>query len=340
MAGRKKSGRTTLRDVAALAGVDPSAVSRVINQDPNLNITDGTRSRILDAIEKLSYQPNMMARGLRMSRTWTIGFVVPDIGNPMYVPILEGAQRQAEARGYGIVIGSQSGGATRQTFLRLLHEGRVDGLLVASGTLHDAFIRGLKDDRGAPVVLVNRRAEGFPCSIVLDDEAGSRLATAHLMEHGHRRIGALIGPPNIDTSRRRRNGYRKAIREGNGTDSIIPCKGWTAADGYEATLRLLDRDVDVTAIFASTLLMAFGAMHALAERGVRVPEDMSVVALHDSDLANYSTPALTTVAMPTAELGAEAVDLLIEQMAERKPAARLVPGEGVLMSRGSVAPPA
>lgn len=335
----RKSGRTTLRDVAALAGVDPSAVSRVINQDPNLSITDRTRARILDAVEKLAYQPNMIARGLRMSRTWTIGFVVPDIGNPMYVPILDGAQRQAEARGYGIVIGSQSGGATRQTFLRLLHEDRVDGLLVASGTLDDEFIRGLKDDRGAPVVLVNRRVRGFPCSIILDDEAGSRLATAHLMEYGHRRIGALIGPPNIDTSRRRRNGFRKAIREGNGTEFIFPCKGWTAADGYAATMRLLDRDVDVTGIFASTLLMAFGAMRALAERGVRVPAEKSVVALHDSDLANYFTPPLTTVAMPAAELGAEAVDLLIEQMAERKGALRLVRGEGVLMSRGSVSAP-
>jgi LacI family transcriptional regulator len=322
-----------------MARVDPSAVSRVINNDPNLNIAPQTRARILDAVEKLGYRPNVVARGFRVSRTWTIGFVVPDIGNPVYVPIIEGAQRRAEELGYGIVIGSQRGGATDRTFLRLLREGRVDGLLIASGTMHDDLMRSLADDGGGPVVLVNRQVEGFPCSVIVDDEAGSQLATTHLLDQGHREIGALIGPPNIDTSRRRKDGFRAAIRERGGNGHVVSSKSWTTADGYNATPRLLGRYPGITAIFSSTLLMAFGALRALEERGIKVPEEMSVVALHDSDLATYTSPPLTTVAMPTQELGSAAVDLLLEQMREGKTQSVLVPGPGQLITRQSVAAP-
>jgi LacI family transcriptional regulator len=330
--------RPTLRDVAARAGVDPSAVSRVLNNE-EIRLSEATRERIRQAAEELGYTPNFLARSLRQSRTWTLGFVLPDIGNPMYVPIVRGAQRRAEERGYGIVVGSQLDGDTYGTFARLLEAGRIDGLLVASGTLHDDYIRTIASSRHGPVVLVNRRIDGPMSSVIVDDTAGSRLAMGHLLERGHRHIGALIGPPDIDTSRRRRQGVEDAAREWGITPVIVTGYGWSADEGYRCAMRVLDTAPQVTAIFASTLLMGIGALRLAHDQGIQVPTYLSVIALHDSELAEYLIPPLTTVAMPTEQLGATAVDVILDHMQGSKPVSITVPGSGVIRERRSVSSP-
>ena len=138
----------TLRDVAAVASVDPSAVSRVVNNDPRVSVSEATRKRILETVAQLGYRPNVGARGLQSSKTWTIGFILPSLSNPMYEPIARGVEMEADERGYGIVLGSQIAGRTPKTFAALLQEGRVDGLLVASSTLHDDFIREIVERPG------------------------------------------------------------------------------------------------------------------------------------------------------------------------------------------------
>lgn len=336
----QRTGRPTLRDVAALAGVDPSAVSRLVNDDPKLSVSDATRRRILDAIEELDYRPNMMARGLRMARTWTIGLVLPALRNPMYAHIIRGAQARAVEAKYGIVLGSQVEAQTEKTFARLLIQGRVDGLLVASATLDDDFIRSLVNDDAGPVVLVNRHVTGIDSSVVVDDAAGSQLATKHLLALGHQNIVALVGPADIDTSIRRQQGFEDAMDSaGTGASRVIAAGGWDAAAGYRATSWLLDDPSGVTAVFASTMMLGVGALRATHERGVDVPAELSIICMHDDEMLDYTHPPLTTVRMPLEQLGVAAVDELLSRIDGSAGENVLVPGSGELVERGSVAPP-
>ena len=177
--------RATLRDVAALAKVDASLVSRVINGDPKAGAAPQTRQRIIDAVEQLDYRPNVAARGLRMARTWTIGVLVPSVTNPMYADVIAGAEGRAQELGYGVVFRTHVEGEREDTFTRLLQQGRVDGLIVASGLLRDAFMRRIASGQSGPVVLVNRRVNRVKASVIVDDAAGAALATRHLLDNGH-----------------------------------------------------------------------------------------------------------------------------------------------------------
>lgn len=334
---RSSGKRPTLRDVAALAGVDISAVSRLVNNDPKLSVSQQTRERIIAAVAELNYRPNLMAKSLRESRTFTLGLVLPDLANPMYASIIRGAQTRAETRGYGLVLGSELLSTASRTFARLLEDGRVDGLLVATGSLGDGFVREAAAGSG-PVVLVNRRVPGVPACVVVDDKAGSRRATLHLIANGHRRIAGLIGPEWLETSQRRRAGFEDAIRAAPGCEpTVLTSHNWTAEAGYRCALGLFELHPKVTAAFVSTQLMSLGTLRAAHESGIAVPEDFSIVCLHDSEVAEYAVPQLTTVAMPTGEMGATAVDVLIELIEGQPPRSVMIPGDGQLIERHSVA---
>jgi LacI family transcriptional regulator len=328
--------RVTLKDVAQLARVDASAVSRVINNDPNFVITAETRARILSAVRELGYHANHMARSLRMARSGMLGLVIPDLSNPMYLPIMQGAQHRAEELGYGLVLGSQLGGATHETFARLLGEGRVDGLLVASGVLDDEAIRAIAQSGQGPVVTVNRRVTGVASSVVLDDEGGSRLAVEYLAARGHRVIAGVFGPPGLDTTQRRLRGFTSAISAVGCVSVIVTAPSWGARDGHDEVLRLLATRPEVTALFAATFMIGVGALRAADESKVRVPRQLSVISMHDADLANYLNPPLTTVAMPARELGVAAVDVLVRQLHGGPSAEVVVAGVGTVIERRSV----
>ena len=185
----------TLRDVAALADVDPSVVSRVLNDNPRLSITPETRARVVAAIKELDYRPNVMARGLRLSRTWTIGLVLPDLTNPVYGQMVKGAQIRAQGAGYAVVVGSPlNAHSIEPSFARLLEEGRFDGLLVASAMLDGDDIRELASG-APPVVIVNRRVDGVEASVILDDAAGSSLATGTCSDWDTSGLPTSAAPP-------------------------------------------------------------------------------------------------------------------------------------------------
>lgn len=332
--------RVTLREVAAVAGVDPSAVSRVVNGDPRSSVSEATRQRILTTVEDLGYRPSAGARGLRNSKTWTIGFILPSLSNPMYEPIARGVERAAEMEGYGVVIGSQIEGRSAKTFANLLQEGRVDGLLVASSTLNDDFILEIVEHGPGPVILVNRRVEGIAGSVVVDDESASRLAVDFLVGLNHRVIGGIFGPAEIDTSVRRKRGFTRAATRAKVKAISIDRPGWSAEDGYQGTRDLLRRTPETTAIYASTLLMGVGALRAAAECGIAVPGRLSIICLHDSYLAEYLVPPLTAVRLPTEELGATAVKLLIERIAGGPDRAIMIDGNGEIIERSSTGPAA
>lgn len=328
--------RATIRDVARLAGVDISLVSRVVNDHPKASASPETRQRIAAAVETLGYQASAVARGLRMSRTFTLGLLLPDISNPLYVDIVRGVQERARERGYGVAIGTQPEGEEETTMARLLELGRVDGLLVASGMLRDTSIRRLSIAGGGPIVVVNRRVRGVDSSVVVNDSAGAAMATNHLVEAGHTRIAGLFGPPHIDTAKRRRAGFLEACKGAHIEGIAIDCSSWDARVGYSATRALLSAGSPPTALFASTFMMGMGSLRAARDEHVLVPKELSVVALHDSEIADYLYPALTTVAMPAQRMGELAVDQLVSLLDGGAHRHLVVDEAPVLVQRASV----
>jgi LacI family transcriptional regulator len=331
--------RPTLRDVAAIAEVDVSLVSRVVNRDPSLSILPTTRARIEAAIEQTGYRPNVQARGLRTQRTFTMGFLLPEVWSPIYDPIVIAAMRRAAESGYLVVLGSSiEAQFSDHGFESLLLDRRVDGLLVASGELSDAGVQAIAAG-GAPVVFVNRRVPGLVGSAVVDDAAGAALATNPLIALGHRRLAHLGGPTGVDTASRRREGFLDAASRAGLPATLLEIAGYDAEGGRAAAAKVLDRDRSITGIVAANMNVGIGALRAIADAGLRVPEDVSVVSIHDHPLAEYLSPSLTCVQLPLAALGAAAVDLVLAGVRGEALRDVMVKGEIELIPRESTAPP-
>lgn len=295
--------------MASLAKVDPSVVSRVLSGDQSLSIRPNTRLRVLDAVERLGYRRNVAAASLAMARTMAIGMIIPDLTSLNYAQIAEGAEREALTAGYSLLIVS---GRSADSRIANLH-GRVDGLLVGMATSDTA--RG-NEFRDMPAVLVNRREPwGIP-SITVNDAAGARLGTDHLLDLGHTRIAHIAGPQNADPARRRNEGYLSAMiaRGIDVRSSWVVEAEFDELGGNLAARALLARSPEErpTAIFVSNIRAAVGAMAMARELGISIPHELSIVALHDLSFVAYLDPPLTTVRMPLQELGARATVSLLK----------------------------
>ncbi|OYW60368.1 MAG: LacI family transcriptional regulator [Azorhizobium sp. 32-67-21] len=329
--------RVTLADVARAAGVDMSTASRVLRGESSQRVREETRDRILKIAADLQYLANPLARGLRTQRTDTLGIVVPQLDNPVFASAIRGAELAAAKLGYSLLISHREPGATATTIAKISQTNRVDGLLVAS--LDDDEV--LRTDLAAarvPFVLMNRILPGAPLSVVLDSRAAARKAVDHLTSLGHRRIVHLAGRSGGFNARERLQGYRDGL-EAAGIpfdESLVAVAGYTAEGGADAMRALLA--ARPTAVLAATLVSAAGAMATLHEAGLRIPEDVSVTGLHDAPVAGMLYPPLTSVAMPTEEMGRVAATLLIRSLAGETPdpVAPLPPG--ALVIRRSTGP--
>ena len=332
--------RSTLTDVAQLAGVDKAVVSRVVNADPLLAIRPETRARVEAAIKELDYRPNVAARTLRTARTGTIGLFIPDFANPVYAEIITGAESAALAHGQLLVTGSSSvTGHRAQAYLDLLGQGRVDGLLLAGDPVSVQEKEAL-DAFGLPYLFLNRRDPGVDRYVVLDDVAAAAMATSRLLDLGHTRIAHIAGTASADTAARRLAGYEQALRSrGLPVEAdLVVTADYTPQGGADAVRRLLATGARPSAVFVANVASAIGVLRALQEAGLDVPRDMSVVAVHDLPLAAHLAPPLTTVRMPLRELGARAIELLLSS----DPSAAItevVASPIELVERESTAPP-
>lgn len=323
--------------------MDQSTVSRVLRDDPGAHVAETTRARIRDAAVRLGYVPNASARSLAMRRTSTIGLLVPSTTSLVFGDVISGASEAAMALGYVLVIADASElGRANDAVRRLVLEGRVDGLLIASGTIADKIADDLADSYHDCVVL-NRRIGSRSASIIEDDELGMYLCTNELLQHGHTEIVCLTGPPNIDTARRRVAGFRRALREAG-----LPVRArhvvntpFDEAGGHDGMQQILSRRDRPTAVASASLPVAIGAMAAAAEAAVRIPDDLSLTAFHDAPIAAYLSPPLTTVAMPLSELGRQAVHMLHERLNGARGALhrKVEEPRPVLVRRQSVATP-
>jgi len=337
--GDVKQARATIRDVARIAKVDPSLVSRIVNNDPKASASPATRQRVLDAVQELGYRANSAARMLKTARTQMIGLLLPDLANPMYSAIINGVEQRCKELGYGILIGDHAEGDSEKTFTDLLERGQVDGLLIASGTLSDTFLKKEILDHYKSVVVVNRRVKGVSASVTVNDELGASLAVDHLAQFGAKSIAGIFGPPNIDTTQRRRKGFESAATRNKLKQIVIEGDSWGMEAGRKAGLELLTKKARPDVVFVSTIMMGIGFIRAAHELGIRIPNEVRVAALHDSDIANYLTPSLTTIHLPTVEMGSQSVDLLLRIIGGGMPGHLIVDTPPVLVVRDSSAKP-
>ena len=310
----KREKSATISDVARVAGVAKSTVSKVLNG--RMGISLETREKVLRVAKELHYRPSIIARSLKSKRTRAIGLVLPNILNPFFLSILKGVEDAAIDNGY-IVVFCESGNEKRREsiYFQIFEERWVDGVIfsgVDSDSEEERYIRSLRE-RGIPVVLIDREIEGyFTNAVLIDNEGAAFTATIHLLELGHRRIASIVGPQNVRIFVRRLEGYKSALNKyGLGFDpELIVEEDLSVEGGIRATRRLLEKGLDFTAIFANNDLMAIGCMKELQRNGIAIPKDVSVVGFDDIPLALLVNPSLTTVAQPAYEMGVEAVNLI------------------------------
>jgi LacI family transcriptional regulator len=312
---------STISDVAKLAGVSTMTVSRVVN-GTGYTSTE-TRARVETAIGELGYVPNALARQLRSKRTKTIALVVSDISNPFFTTIARGAEDVAVRHGFSVMYcNTDESESEEEQYLLMLIERQVDGVLLVPARSSGTSFRLLQAHH-VPVVVMDRRVAARNVdSVLCDSEAGAHALTRHLIELGHRRIAVLTGRRNISTSVDRVAGCRRALEEAGLAldDELVHYGGFNFGKLNQADGRRMAGEVLAaggerpTAVFAANNFIAFGAVRALREAGLRVPEDMSVVAFDDLPEDWVAEPFLTVAAQPAYEIGHRAASLLLARL--------------------------
>jgi LacI family transcriptional regulator len=319
----------TLKDVAALAGVHPATVSRALNPETRLLVSDETADRILAAADSLGYRPNTVARSLRTRRSSTVGVLIPDLNNPLFPPIVRGIEDRLAADGYVALIGNTDADDDRERLVfELMRDRHVDGFVFATARLRSPLLAEAAAAR-IPVVLVNRYAAGygFP-AVSVNNEEGIGLSVAHLASLGHRRIAHVAGPQDISTGLSRYRGFVAAMREHGlpvEPDLVAQASAYSIDEGERCCRELLRAESGCTAIAAANDMLAVGCYAALESAGLSCPKDISVVGFNDMPFIDRLTPPLTSVSFAHYEVGIEAGRLILEQIAR-------VGGSGV--SRG------
>lgn len=315
--------RVTIADVARLAGVHQGTVSRALNRKTEDQVNSETARRVRNAAKQLGYIPNTIARGLRTSSSMTIGVVIPDLTNPIFPPIVRGIDSYLTPRGYSaVVVNTDGSDATEKLRFESLVQRQVDGFIFATGhsghsTAGDAYDRGIK------AVMVNRDSRGVPFPAVVGDDAqGIRLCVDHLSSLGHHDLVHLSGPEGFSTSQVRTDAFVSACAERGIAAHVAATSAYSVEAGQAAMDEILDRsEFPFTAVVAGNDLLALGVYHSLRMRGLRCPEDVSVVGFNDMPFAGDFQPAMTTVRTPYFEMGAEAARLLLDQIDNDTPTA-------------------
>jgi LacI family transcriptional regulator len=288
---------STIQDVANRAGVSKATVSRVLNDYQYIN--KETRERVQKAIEELNYSPSNLARGMRLKRTQTIGLLVADISNPFYSETAKAVINLANSYGYAVILGATDDKMKNEAdFISILKQHQVDGFIFASVLLKDTPAKQLISS-GVPTFLLNRRfSENRNVNyVVLDNQSGTYMAVEHLVKLGHRRIGFIRGHNLFSTSKERFQGYMNAVKDYNldSDDSLIQLGNFNEKQAHQATLNLINLPSPPSAIVAANDLMAFSAMGAITNMGLRIPDDIALVGFDDVEMAHNSFIQLTTV---------------------------------------------
>jgi len=301
--------------VAAQAGVSFQTVSKVLKGKGS--VSPETRAWILQTAEQLGYMPNAVARSLVSQHTSTIGVVASDFSDYVLAQFVVGAEREARRQEQCVIVGSLSEhGDDAERYIHILLERRVDGILLAAPQLEENKCVGELLRGRLPIVSIHR-VMGDGVALVGSNQVQiGLLATQHLLQLGHRRVGTIIGPQERRVVGGRLRGYRQALAEAGilYDASLVEEGNWEIQGGYEATSRLLNRTPDLTAIFVQNDMMAVGVLKGLYDAGLHVPDDLSVITMGDPPFVAYTIPALTTYSMPIDEAGRIAARILMDYL--------------------------
>jgi LacI family transcriptional regulator len=333
----------TIRDVARVAEVHPGTVSRALNVETRALVNQETAERVMRAAEELGYRPNRLARGLKTSRSYTIGVLIPDITNPLFPPILRGIEDRLDDGGYtALIVNTDNDPERERSHLEAMRARQVDGFISATARLDRELLADIAA-AGTPLVLVNRSLEdGSVPAVTVNDRQGVRLAVEHVARLGHELIGHVGGPQNISTGHRRHLGFLEAMRACGlqaPSEHVRFGRGFVEEEGARVCAELLETSRDLTAIVAANDRLAIGCYDALEARGLRCPEDVSIVGFNDMPFIERLRPPLTSVRVPQREIGTVAADLLLQRLADGSQTAREILLEPTLIIRGSTAPP-
>jgi LacI family transcriptional regulator/LacI family repressor for deo operon, udp, cdd, tsx, nupC, and nupG len=327
-----------LKDVARVAGVSISTVSRVLTGSPLVN--EETRARVQQAMDALDYRPNRVARRLRRdtARASLIGLIVPDIQNPFFAELVRGVESVAQQHGYMVFLGnSDEDAAKEKRYVDLMLAESVDGLILPPSSDNAQALSALAR-AGLPVVCVDRRVPKVTLDAVIADNVhGAYAAVDHLLRLGHRRIGFVVGRPQLSTSKERLQGYRTALEEhGLALDAALVREGDSRQSGGRDMAReLLTLPHPPTALLVGNNLMTLGALETIHALGLRIPDDVAVVGYDDMPWALALDPPLTAVRQPSYELGRRAAELLLQRVEDPKRSTSLVVLQPELVVRQS-----
>lgn len=306
----------TIYDVARLAEVSPATVSRVLNGRGEVN--DDMARRVRESVRMLGYRPNSVARNLRRKVAAVWALIISDIENPHFTALVRGVEDVARANGHSVVLCNSDEQLDRErSYIDVALAERMAGVVISPSSDRESALGPLLD-AGVPVVSIDRKIQRSPVSsVVVDNKAGAHEATRHLVASGYRRIACVTGPGGISTAAQRLAGYQSALTEaGLPYDRTQVVGGdFREAGGAEAVRALLASPHPPDALFVANGLMAMGAVAALSDAGIRVPEDMGLVAFDDMPWARLLRPGLTCVAQPTYDIGRTAAEMLLESTA-------------------------
>lgn len=308
--------RITIKDIAKKANVSIATVSRVINHKKGIG--KETRKRVWSIIEKMNYQPSVTARSMITNKTLTIGLIIPDIRNPFFPELVRGIEDHLHKNGYNVFLcNTDENPAREKKYFKVMQEKNVDGIIYTNS--YSETRKGINDfilQNKIPIVFLDRGLKGKHLNgVFIDNIKGGYIATQHLIELSHEKIGCITGPVKLENSEDRKRGYISALKE-NGLEvnhDLIQPGHYQIEGGYKAAKKLL-LNHDITAIFALNDLMAFGVYQAAAELNKRIPRDLSVIGFDDITYNKLLYPKLTTINQPNYEMGNAAADLLLNKI--------------------------
>ena len=309
--------KSTLKDVAKKANLHSSTVSRVLRGEKKLRVSDETRKRVFDAAEELHYSPNQTARTLRMQKSFLIGLIVPDIANPFFARVARSIEMQGFERGYTVIVCNTDENQEKEDkFIDTLLSRGIDGLIIAPVQDSKEQIKKLVD-RDFPIVLFDRCFCDLEMNSVLTNNfEASYDAVKILSKKGSKRVGFVSGRRGIYTTQQRLEGYQKAVKDFklDNSESLIVGDGFSFESGYESTKKLLKLEKPPTSIIVTGNLVSVGAMKAVFDEGLSIPNDIAIIAFSDNIFSQYLVTPLSSIIHPIDEIGLETFKILIKNI--------------------------
>ena len=307
--------KITIKEIAKIAGVSTATVSKILNKKDK-SISEPTRQRVLDIVKEHNYIPNTIARSLVTRQTKTIGLVIPDIANPFFPELARGAEDKANESGYNIIFCNTDDNVDKEEkYINMLIEKMIDGIIFTQSAKRTKGFEKLKIG-STPIVLIDRdmELEGVVGKVLVDNFTGAYDGVNYLLSRGYRKIAFITGALTTNTSKRRLNGYKKALEDFNipYDESYVLAGEYKSQWGFRAINHLFDSKIDFDAVFCGNDLIAISVIKALKDAGKSIPDDVAVLGFDDIYMAKFIEPELSTIRQPNYEMGYKAVEILVD----------------------------